>query len=442
MNAELDRLASACIFPSFAGDTVPDWARRFLAGGGGGIVLFAYNVPSRERLAALCGDLRGERPDLLLAIDEEGGDVTRLEWATGSSYPGGAALGVVDDPALTESVAASIAAELAATGVNWNLAPVADVNVPANPVIGTRAFGSDPQLVARQVAAWVRGLQGARVAACAKHWPGHGSTAQDSHLELPELVGDVEAGLEPFRAAIDAGVKSIMTAHIRVHDLPATVDPSLIQGRLRDDLGFDGVVMADALEMKAVADTVGVESTAVRALTAGVDALCVGHDLGEDAVDRIRAALVANVDEGRLREAAGRIARLADWARPDPGVADHAGAADGARRALLVEGDVALARAPVIVELRPTANIAAGEAEHGLGDAPVVREGELVPPADVYVVRDAHRHPWMRRAADVPGVIVVETGLPVWRPILARGYVATYGGGRASLAAVGEALGL
>ncbi len=442
MNAELDRLASACIFPSFAGDTAPDWARRFLAGGGGGIVLFAYNVPSRERLAALCDGLRAERPDLLLAIDEEGGDVTRLEWATGSSYPGGAALGVVDDPALTEGVAASIAAELAATGVNWNLAPVADVNVPANPVIGTRAFGSDPHLVARQVAAWVRGLQGARVAACAKHWPGHGSTAQDSHLELPELVGDVEAGLEPFRAAIDAGVKSIMTAHIRVHDLPATVDPALIQGRLRDDLGFDGVVMADALEMKAVADTVGVESTAVRALAAGVDALCVGHDLGEDAVDRIRAALAANVDEGRLREAAGRIAHLADWARPDPGVADHAGAAAGADRALLVEGDVALAHVPVIVELRPTANIAAGEAEHGLGDAPVVREGELVPPADVYVVRDAHRHPWMRRAADVPGVIVVETGLPVWRPILARGYVATYGGGRASLSAAGKVLGL
>ena len=325
--------------------------------------------------------------------------------------------------------------------MNWNLAPVADVNVPANPVIGTRAFGSDPHLVARQVAAWVRGLQGARVAACAKHWPGHGSTAQDSHLELPTLVGDVEAGLEPFRAAIDAGVKSIMTAHIRVHDLPATVDPALIQGRLRDDLGFDGVVMADALEMKAVADTVGVESTAVRALAAGVDALCVGHDLGEDAVDRIRAALVANVDEGRLREAAERIARLADWARPGPGVADHAGAAAGAGRALLVEGDVTLTNVPVIVELRPQANIAAGEAEHGLGDAPVVREGELVPPADVYVVRDAHRHPWMQRAADVPGAIVVETGLPVWRPILARGYVATYGGGRASLAAAGRGTG-
>ena len=114
----------------------------------------------------------------------------------------------------------------------------------------------------------------------------------------------------------------------------------------------------------------------------------------------------------------------------------------GAARALLVEGDIALAADAAIVELRPPANIAAGEAEHGLGAAAVVREGELIPRADVYVVRDAHRFAWMRQAADQPGAIVVETGLPVWRPVLARGYVATYGGGRVSLEAVEGALGL
>ena len=288
------------------------------------------------------------------------------------------------------------------------------------------------------------GCRARRVAACAKHWPGHGSTTQDSHLELPELVGDVEAGLEPFRAAIAAGVQSIMTAHIRVHELPATIDPALVQGLLRDELGFDGVVMADALEMKAVSETVGVESSAVRALAAGVDALCVGHDLGEDAVDRIRAALVANVDEGRLREAAGRIARLARLGEARLRATPTTRAPLPERgRALLVEGDVALSRragdrrAATARRTSPPARPSTGS-----GDAPVVREGELVPPADVYVVRDAHRHPWMRQAADVPGVIVVETGLPVWRPVLARGYVATYGGGRASLAAAGEVLGL
>jgi beta-N-acetylhexosaminidase len=436
----LEALASACIFPSFPGGVAPDWARRFLAEGGGGIVLFAYNVPSAEELAALTASLRAERDDVLLGIDEEGGDVTRLEWRTGSSYPGAAVLGALDEPETTESVAASIAAELASVGVNWNLAPVADVNVPANPVIGSRAFGSDPELVARHVAAYVRGTQSRHVAACAKHFPGHGATEQDSHLELPTVTGAVEAGLEPFRAAVGAGVKTIMTAHVRVpalDDAPATLSAPVLR-LLRDELGFDGVVLADALEMKAVSATVGVEASAVRALTAGVDALCVGHDLGEDDVRRIRDALVARVPEDRLASAAGRIARVAAWARPVVAQPGRDVAADAARRVLHVEGDVGFSIRPRIVELRPVANIAAGEAEHSLADA-VVREGEAVPVADVYVVRDAHRHRWMQ-AADVEGAVVVEIGVPLWRPAHARGYVATYGASRASYDAVGGLL--
>jgi beta-N-acetylhexosaminidase len=196
--------------------------------------------------------------------------------------------------------------------------------------------------------------------------------------------------------------------------------------------------MADALEMKGVSASLGVEQAAVRALEAGCDALCVGHDLHEEAVEQILAALVASVDEARLREAAGRVAKLAAWARPTASTADRPGAAVAARRALQVEGDVSLDRAPRIVELRAVANIAAGEAEHGLGT--VVREGDPVPAADVMVVRDAHRHAWMRTAADVEGMIVVETGLPVWRPSRARGYVAAFGGSRASLDAVSEVL--
>ena len=149
------------MLPSFAGAVAPDWIRRFVAEGGGGVMLFATNVPSRVELASLCASLRAESADLLFAIDEEGGDVTRLEWRTGSSYPGGAALGVIDDIAVTEAVAAAIAAELGSVGVNWNLAPVADVNVPENPVIGARAFGDDAATVARHVAAFVRGTQAA-----------------------------------------------------------------------------------------------------------------------------------------------------------------------------------------------------------------------------------------------------------------------------------------
>jgi beta-N-acetylhexosaminidase len=429
-------VAARCIFPSFPGATPPDWARRFLAGGGGGIVLFAYNVPSRDELAALCAALRAERDEILLAIDEEGGDVTRLEWQTGSSYPGAAALGAVDDVAATEAIGASIASELAAAGVNWNLAPVADVNAPANPVIGSRAYGSDVALVARHVAAFVRGTQSRGVAACAKHFPGHGSTEQDSHLELPELVGDVHVGLPPFAAAIGCGVQSLMTAHIRVHQLPATVDPDVI--RLARDLGFDGVLVADALEMKGVSAAFGVEEAGVRALAAGCDAVIVGHDVGQSDVDRLRHALAERVDEARLREAAQRVERLAAWATPQARAADRSGAAATARRAVRVEGDVSVGRSARIVELRPVANIAAGELEHTLGV--VVREGEPIPPADVYVVRDAHRHEWMRAAADVDGAIVVETGLPIWRPARARGYVAAFGAGRASLDAVAEVL--
>ena len=430
----MNELAAACLLPSFPGSVVPDWAKRFLAAGGRGFVLFAYNC---ESLPGLVAALRAEREDVLLAIDEEGGDVTRLEWREGSSYPGGAALGAVDDVAATESVAASIAAELAAAGVNWNFAPVADVNVPENPVIGSRAFGDEPALVARHVAAFVRGTQSQGVAACAKHFPGHGSTRQDSHLELPALVGDVADGLPPFRAAIDAGVRTIMTAHIDVNGIPATIDRAILTALLRDELGFDGLIVADALEMKGLSATVGIEAGAVRAVSAGADALIVGHDLGEEAVDAVSRVLPA-VGEERLAEAAARVAALAAWAHPRAGAADREGAAEVARRALLVEGDVSGGR--TVVELRPQANVAAGEAEHTLASALDVREGEPVPEADVYVIRDGHRHAWMRDAADRPGVVVVETGLPVWRPSGARGYVATFGGGRASLEAAAEAL--
>ena len=218
----------------------------------------------------------------------------------------------------------------------------------------------------------------------------------------------------------------------------------MIRGLLREELGFAGVVLADALEMKALSATVGVEEAAVTALAAGVDLLCVGHDLGEHDVVGIERALVAAVADGRLREerldeAATRIEALAGWAHAvaADSPADGAGAA---RRALEVAGDVALRSGAPIVELRPRANIAAGEHEHGVPTAVIVREGEPVPDADAYIVRDAHRHAWMREAVDREGVVVVEVGLPVWRPERARGYVATYGAGRASLAAAADVL--
>ncbi|MFL5941589.1 MAG: glycoside hydrolase family 3 protein [Gaiellaceae bacterium] len=456
----LEPAAAGCLFPGFEGHSVPDWLGRLLARGLGGVVLFARNIRDAEQLSALTASLRAERAEVLIAIDEEGGDVTRLEATTGSSFPGNLALGAVDDLALTRRVAAAIGGELAAVGVNLNLAPVADVLVdPATAIVGVRSFGSDPQLVARHVGAYVEGLQSVGVAACAKHFPGHGETTADSHLELPVADTDVETlrarALPPFEAAIAAGTRSVMTAHVRftaLGDEPATLSPAAI-GLVRE-LGFEGVVMTDALEMQGAGGPAGIDASAVRALAAGADALCLGADLTPAEVEGALEAVVAAVGEGRLaeervHEAAGHISELGSWASAPKPRADREAGAEAARRALRVEGDPAVGGEAVVVDLRPEPTIAAGPAPHGLGDvvgaeSVRVREGEQLPAVDqdralVVVVRDAHLHPWQR--ALVPaGAVVVETGVPEWRPAGARGYIAAHGSGRASLEAVGEVL--
>ncbi len=455
--SDVERLAAACLLPSFPGEEAPDWVLRLLERGLGGITLFADNVRDEDQLAALTAELR-QAGDVLLAIDEEGGDVTRLEASTGSSFPGNLALGVVDDDALTAEVAAAIAGQLARCGVNVNLAPVADVNTnPDNPVIGVRSFGADPELVARHVAAFVKGTQRQGVAACVKHFPGHGDTAVDSHVGLPVVGGDLEAALLPFRAAIAAGVKAVMSAHVVVRaldDVPATLSFQILTRLLRDQLGFDGLVITDALEMRAIGAGVGSEEGAVRALAAGADALCVGHDLHEDAVEAILGAIVAAVDVGRLpherlEEAAGRVTATAAWASAptDVGAPGREVGADAAGRALHARGAPALDEPPFVVELVPTANVAAGEFEHGLAalwpgaDGIRVTEstGAVIVPDDrplVLVVRDAARHPWQRELIRRwPEAIVVETGIPGTDAAA----VETHGAGRANLeAAVGQ----
>ena len=467
--SDVERLAAACLLPSFPGRTVPEWMARWLERGLGGITLFAYNVRDPRQLRELTDALREERPELLISIDEEGGDVTRLEAEHGSSYPGNLALGAVDDPALTEQVASAIAGELARAGVNVNLAPVADTNTdPRNPVIGVRSFGSDPELVARHVAAFVAGTQRQGVAACAKHFPGHGDTAADSHRELPVVHGDLDEALLPFRAAVSAGVRAVMTGHLLVPELddaPATISAPILTGLLRGELGFDGLVVTDALEMQGISGHVGVEEAAVLALAAGADALCLGHDLHEEAVERVHAAIVGAVRSGRLGEervadAAARVAALGRWASPtDAGAAGRDVGAEAARRALGVSGEVAGAGPILVLELVPQANIAAGEARHGLADvhpdAVAVRLQDA--PRDletllaehegrrlVLVARDAARHDWQQETVGAatalrPDAIVVETGVPGQGQ---RGVasIVTHGAGRANLAAAADAL--
>lgn len=324
----LTRDALAVLQPGFHGTTAPDWLLRRIGEGLTSVGLFGRNISSPAQLAALTAQLRAEREDVLVAIDEEGGDVTRLEVHEGSSFPGNYALGSVDDVDLTRAVARELGSRLAACGVNLNWAPSADVNSDVNnPVIGVRSFGADPALVSRHTAAYVEGLQSAGVAACTKHFPGHGDTAVDSHLAMPRIDVDFDTlharELAPFRSAITAGSKSVMSAHILLSaldpDRPATLSPQILTGLLREELGFDGLIVTDGIEMQAIASTYGIERGSVLAIAAGVDAICVGGGLADEGtVLRLRDALVdavrgGELPEERLADAAARVRALADW---------------------------------------------------------------------------------------------------------------------------------
>jgi Glycosyl hydrolase family 3 N terminal domain len=418
--------------------------------------------------------LRASAPDPIVSIDEEGGDVTRLAHETGSPYPGNAALGYVDDVDLTCRVHRSLGAELRAVGITVDLAPSVDVNTADdNPIIGTRAFGSDPELVARHAAAAVQGLQDAGVAACAKHFPGHGATSQDSHLEIPTVDADLDVldrrELVPFRAAIAAGAQSIMTGHLRIPaltgELPATLSHAAITGLLRDRLGYQGAVISDALDMHAASGTLGIPEASVQALAAGVDLLCLGSKEYEDSVRAIRETIVGAVADGRLsgerlEEAAARAQRLRAWPPGrTPATVDRTVGLDGARRAVHVTGMLPALVKPMIIEVQAPGNIAVGPVPWGLSpwaddvtavDAETVEAGPLLERAHgrslVIVVRDAHRYPGHQRLvselrAAQPDAILVEMGLPVWRPAGAT-HIATHGATRANGQAAAEVLGL
>ncbi|HET7419780.1 MAG TPA: beta-N-acetylhexosaminidase [Candidatus Dormibacteraeota bacterium] len=460
MSAPVEELALRCILPGFAGTTAPDWVRRRAAQGLGGVALYARNVEDSDQVRRLSDSLHAERSGLLVAVDEEGGDVTRLEARTGSSYPGNLALGVAGDVFLTEEVAASIGAALARVGVDLDLAPVVDVNSnPQNPVIGVRSFGSDPVAVANQAAAWIRGLQGAGVAACAKHFPGHGDTAVDSHVALPVAGEDPHLGaLEPFVAAINEGVRAIMSAHIvvpSIDDRPATISPRVMTGLLRDELGFTGLAVSDGLEMRGLTAPGGLAESAVLALVAGCDLLCVGGGLAEaETVDELVDAIVGAVEsgrltEGRLRQAASRVDALAEWRhRPRPASRERreTGLA-AARQAVIADGRVQVGDEAEVVRFEPPASLAAGEVPWGVEASLAARGVKIGVPGKslVVLVRDLHRHPEQRHQVEAllarrPDAVLVEMGLPLCRPQGARAYITTHGASRASAVAAAEVM--
>lgn len=294
----------------------------------GGVILFSRNMRDAEQVRTLTRNLQdaarsaGHRHPLLIAIDQENGIVQRLV-GIGTQFPGAMALGAAGSDALAYEVAVATGRELRALGINMNLAPVADVNNnPANPVIGVRSFGEDPEQVARLVAATVRGLRTAGVVSCLKHFPGHGDTTLDSHVALPSVLHAMDrldvVELPPFKSGIEAGAESVMIAHVALPQLtdgdlsPATVSPGVVTGLLRQRLGFEGVIITDCLEMGAVAATMGTERGAVMALRAGADLALVSHTYARQrgSMEAVREAL-----DGRelTRAMVGRALARVKW---------------------------------------------------------------------------------------------------------------------------------
>lgn len=435
----LESLALQVLLPGFAGTTLPDDYRVLLGQGLGGICYFGTNTADGlATTSALSADIRAANPQAVIAVDEEGGDVSRLHTHEPSPVLGAAALGAIDDVDLTEAVGAWVGAELAAAGIDLDLGPVADVNSdPDNPVIGTRSFGTDADRVATHAAAWTRGLQGTGVAACAKHFPGHGDTATDSHLALPTIDVPLEMlvarELVPFAAVVEAGTAAVMTSHIVVAaldpDRPATLSP-VVLGVLRERLGFDGVIVSDALDMAGASSGRSIPETAVLAVAAGCDLLCLGPDTPSALVEDVRDALVAAVAAGRLNRdvlvaAAHRVRSMRV-----PATVTGAGGPDERRQleavgaTLLVEGDLPDLTGAVVVSVETPANIAVGAVAWGLAPDHRVDPASLVLPADVPAdgplvvqVRDAHRRPEVldflaALAATGRRAVVVEWGWP------------------------------
>jgi beta-N-acetylhexosaminidase len=316
----------ATLLPGFAGTVLPIWLRERLRAGLGGVCLYAQNITSPEQLRSLTDAVMSENPYAIIAVDEEGGDVTRLFGATGAPFPGNAVLGRLDDLDATRSTAVAIGWSLRQAGCTVNFAPCVDVNSRSdNPVIGVRSFGGDAERVARQGSAWVAGLQSTGVAASAKHFPGHGDTTQDSHVSLPVVNRSLEElrrrELLPFIAAIDAGCRLIMTSHILLPHLdprhPATMSRIVLQDLLRGELDFSGVVVSDALDMTGASGSLGMASAAVAALRAGCDLLCLGTDNTDGQLAEIEQAVSGAVADGtlaykRVSEAEGRVRGLVE----------------------------------------------------------------------------------------------------------------------------------
>lgn len=333
LELELPRLCGQLLVGGFeATELTPRFEQALRDGRRGGAILFRRNLPDIATASRNCEAIRSAAPvDLppFIGVDQEGGRVTRMP-APFLTLPPMRELGLLNDLDLVRRAGRAVATELAAVGFNLNFAPVLDVDSnPANPVIGDRAFGRDPRTVMRNAVAFMQGLQDKNVLACGKHFPGHGDTSVDSHFDLPVITHD-RARLEqieipPFRAASGAGIASFMTAHVVCEALdagvPATLSRAICASLLRAEIGFEGVLFSDDLEMAAVAARYSIEDSAVEAIWAGCDALLICKS--EDLADRAHEALVKKAEkESKFRdrcvEAATRCLKIRRLVPPRP----------------------------------------------------------------------------------------------------------------------------
>lgn len=473
---DLDEAAHRCLVAGFDGaTTVPDTLKRLIDRGLGGVILFTRNIRDAGQVRRLTDELRALRPDLLVAIDNEGGGIGHLVSAGAPDVPGSYALGVVDDPGLTARCADALAGHLTTLGITASYAPVADLqHQPRNPIVRTRSFGADPALAARHLHAWITATEARGVASCAKHFPGHGGTITDSHHGVavdPRPYDELLVDLEPFRASIAAGVPMLMSAHVVFPALdanrPATLSRRILGDLLRLELGFHGVLVSDALEMKAIADAYGEAAGARIALAAGADQVIVAvPDLEVTLAcrDAVLDALHSQVlSEERVREAAGRVRRLAErYANPRRAVAgwDADAGLEAARRAVRTRPLPPPVRGAHVVDLFPAPHPAlnwGGEdllTELRALDPTATGTALNKEPADpaalvdtilrvdaplVVATSDAGLHPWQARLRDTlaarrPDAVLVDTGLPE------SGALCSYGRGRVNLRAVAEVL--
>jgi beta-N-acetylhexosaminidase len=319
--ATVRQLCGQILTLGFEGPTAPRTLLQAISRGEvGGVILFRSNIVDPPQVASLVARLREAAPPgapLAVAVDQEGGAVQRVR-APLTEWPDMLSVGAAGDLVRTEAVGRALGRELAALGIGWDLAPVLDVHTnSANPVIGRRAFGTTPDAVCGHALAFWRGLRSSGVLGCGKHYPGHGDTQMDSHLDLPVVTHDEQrlraVELAPFAAAVRAGAESLMTAHVLYPALdpqrPATLSPRIATDLLRRELGFEGLLVSDDLAMRAVADRWPIEALVLEALLAGVDHFLIR---GPEALQvaaweaLVRAAESRSDVRARLRQAGAR----------------------------------------------------------------------------------------------------------------------------------------